>query len=178
MTVPSSGTFKMYAEGRDDSYIDETSLTAVFFTKSGDTHTKFDCIDSSYAGYEHEISSRTAGEMVYIQLLSYNELYEYGSNFSTFKFDFCVFKSSALDIFENHTPMLSYYSNPVGNRLAVESPYQIQTLRVYDLHGKVVLHKTPNQQNLSLDTYMLAPGAYLLRVETPVGKQIVKLLKK
>ena len=35
--------------------------------------------------------------------------------------------------------------------------------------GKEVLHKTPQQQKLTLNTYALAPGAYLLRVETPEG---------
>lgn len=60
----------------------------------------------------------------------------------------------------------------------VESPYEIQSLSVYDLRGKAVLHKTPNQQNLRLQTYMLAAGAYVLRVETPAGQQNVQLIKK
>ncbi|RPG60446.1 MAG: T9SS C-terminal target domain-containing protein [Flavobacteriaceae bacterium TMED81] len=60
----------------------------------------------------------------------------------------------------------------------VETPYQIETLRVFDLMGKQVLHKTPNQQKLTLNTFTLAPGAYLLRVETPEGEQTVKLIKK
>jgi predicted metal-dependent enzyme (double-stranded beta helix superfamily) len=66
----------------------------------------------------------------------------------------------------------------VGNRLEIESPYQIQTLRVFDLMGKEVLHKTPNQQKLTLNTFTLAPGAYLLHVETAEGVQMVKLVKE
>ena len=54
---------------------------------------------------------------------------------------------------------------------------EIETLRVFDLMGKEVLHKTPQQQKLTLDTYTLAPGAYLLQVETPEGEQTVKLIK-
>lgn len=46
---------------------------------------------------------------------------------------------------------------------------EIETLRVFDLMGKEVLHKTPQQQKLTLNTFTLAPGAYLLRVETPEG---------
>jgi len=44
--------------------------------------------------------------------------------------------------------------------------------------GKQVLHKTSKQQKLTLNTYTLAPGAYLLRIETPDGQQTVKLIKK
>jgi hypothetical protein len=55
---------------------------------------------------------------------------------------------------------------------------EIETLRVFDLVGKEVLHKTPQQQKLTLNTFTLAPGAYLQRVETPEGEQTVQLLKK
>ena len=55
---------------------------------------------------------------------------------------------------------------------------EIETLRVFDLVGKEVLHKTPQQQKLTLNTFTLVPGAYLLRVETPEGEQTVQLLKK
>ena len=55
---------------------------------------------------------------------------------------------------------------------------EIETLRVFDLMGKEVLHKTPQQQKLTLNTFTLAPGAYLLREETPEGEQTVQLLKK
>ena len=55
---------------------------------------------------------------------------------------------------------------------------EIETLRVFDLMGKEVLHKTPQQQKLTLNSFNLAPGAYLLRVETPEGEQTVQLLKK
>ena len=125
--------------------------------------------NNSYA--KIELTGRSEGEMIYIQVADNNQI-EYENN-GTGSFKICAYEPSTLDFTENHTPMLSYYSNPVGNRLAVESPYQIQTLRVFDLTGKEVLHKTPNQQKLSLHTYMLAPGAYLLRVETPAGQQTV-----
>ena len=55
---------------------------------------------------------------------------------------------------------------------------EIETLRVFDLMGKMVLHKTPQQQKLTLNTFTLAAGAYLLRIETPEGQQTVKLIKK
>ncbi|MDG0966715.1 MAG: hypothetical protein P8N93_00140 [Flavobacteriaceae bacterium] len=40
---------------------------------------------------------------------------------------------------------MSYYSNPVGNRLSIESPYQIQSLAIYDLVSREVLGKQPDK---------------------------------
>lgn len=74
--------------------------------------------------------------------------------------------------------MLSYYSNPVGNRLRIESPYQIQSLTIHDLAGREVLTKSPLKQKLWLNTYSLSSGVYLLKVQTAEGEQTVKLVKK
>jgi hypothetical protein len=71
-----------------------------------------------------------------------------------------------------------YYSNPAGNRLAIESPYQIRSFVIYDLDGREVLGKQPDKQKLTLNTYTLSTGAYLVRIETPEGQQTVKLIKK
>jgi hypothetical protein len=49
---------------------------------------------------------------------------------------------------------------------------------IYDLGGREVLGKQPDKQKLTLNTYNLATGAYLLRTETPEGQQTVKLIKK
>lgn len=74
--------------------------------------------------------------------------------------------------------MLSYYSNPVGNRLRLESPYKIQSLAIYDLFGREVMAKSPQKQNLWLNTYSLSSGVYMLNVQTAEGQQTVKLVKK
>jgi hypothetical protein len=66
--------------------------------------------------------------------------------------------------------MLSYYSNPVGNRLRIESPYQIQSLTIHDLAGREVLTKSPLKQKLWLNTYSLSSGVYLLKVQTAEGE--------
>jgi hypothetical protein len=49
---------------------------------------------------------------------------------------------------------------------------------IYDLDGREVFGKQPDKQKLTLNTYTLATGAYLLRIETPEGQQTVKLIKK
>ena len=178
--TPSSGRFGMYAEHTEGGVFNgEPSLTAVFFTESGGVYTRFDCSDDIHNSNNFEISGRSSGEIIFIQILSNDELYGYGSDLSTLICDICAYDpDGTLDLPQTQKPLLSYYSNPVWNRLSVESPYQIETLRVFDLMGKEVLHKTPKQQKLTLNTYTLAPGVYLLRIETPDGQQTVKLIKK
>ena len=70
------------------------------------------------------------------------------------------------------------WSNPVGNRLAVESPYYILSLSVYDLSGREVLSQIPNKKQLTVNTYSFAPAVYLLRVQTTNGIKTVKLVKR
>jgi len=93
-------------------------------------------------------------------------------------FNICAYDPSTLEVPQTQEPVISYYSNPVGNRLSVESPYNIKTLQVYDLLGRGVLRKHPEKSNLTLDTFTLAPGVYLMHVETAKGGQTVKLVKK
>lgn len=175
--VPSFGTFRMYAEGNFEG---ETSLTAVFFTESEGTYTRFDCASTILELHEFEITGRTAGEIIYIQIISNGELFGgyYTPDFSAFTLDICAYHSETLDFPQTQKPLLSYYSNPVGNRLAVESPYQIQSLTIYDLVGRVLVRQQPQKQKLTLNTYSLLPGVYMLNVATAEGQQTVQLVKK
>jgi len=126
-----------------------------------------------------ELTEQTENTVIYIRVGEGDNLYYGAYTDKLAPFYICPYDpDGTLDFPQTPKPLLSYYSNPVGNRLSVESPYQIETLRVFDLMGKEVLHKTPQQQKLTLDTFTLAPGTYLLQVETPEGEQTVKLIKK
>lgn len=63
-------------------------------------------------------------------------------------YNICAYNPDSLGAPEIDKPLLSYYSNPVGNRLRLESPYQIQSLTIHDLAGREVLTKSPQKQNL------------------------------
>jgi hypothetical protein len=119
------------------------------------------------------ISDRTAGDEIYVQLMSAIEIYGYGDSLDTSVITICAFDDSSLISSPTAKPMLSYYSNPVGNRLRIESPYQIQSLTIHDLAGREVLTKNPQKQKLWLDTYRLSSWVYLLKVQTAEGQQTV-----
>lgn len=93
-------------------------------------------------------------------------------------FNICAYDPSPLEVSPSAKSILSYYSNPVGNRLAVESPYYILSLSVYDLSGREVLSQIPNKKQLTVNTYSFAPAVYLLRVQTTNGIKTVKLVKR
>jgi hypothetical protein len=179
--VPGSGKLTFETSAVSGSVLVDTIIVA--YTLSEDTLTEISCNDDiSPAGNNYfskvELSGQAENTVIYIMVLDYNNA-NYSSETSLGPFNICAFDPEAsLDFPQAQKPLLSYYSNPVGNRLEIESPYQIQTLRVFDLMGKEVLHKTPNQQKLTLNTFTLAPGAYLLHVETAEGVQMVKLVKE
>ena len=174
VVAPDSGKLS-FVTGRSSTYAFNI-YTTLYSKNQNDEYTEVLC-------QHNDISTVTAsnlspGETYYLQLVDFDD-YRYDSKEIEKGFYACAFDpDGTLDLPQTQKPLLSYYSNPVGNRLSVESPYQIQTLRVFDLMGKEVLRKTPNQQKLMLNTYTLAPGAYLLRVETAEGQQTVKLIKK
>ena len=162
------------------STLEDTVL--VVYTLSGDTLTEIDCDDDGGATTfsKIELTGQVANTEIYVMVVEYSDQsgYDYGLNGNLGPFNICAFDPETLDLPQTQKPLLSYYSNPVGNRLSVESPYDIQSLSVYDLAGREVMRKNPQQQKLTLDTYSLSPGVYMLNVKTELGQQTVKLVKK
>ena len=177
-TVPSSGKLTIQTSAVSGSSVSRIGFFA--YTFSDGVETEIDCFFGTTADASFELTELTENTEIYIMAVESREFVGYYDlGVKSGPFSICAYDpDGTLDFPQTPKPLLSYYSNPVRNRLSVESPYQIETLRVFDLMGKEVLHKTPQQQKLTLDTYTLAPGAYLLQVETPEGEQTVKLIKK
>lgn len=146
------------------------------FDQWSGTVSSFESTIALFGTKNHRLTASLV-ETYYLQLVDYDDYRYGGSSQITNGFYACAWDPESLSHSEEEKIILSY-NNPVGNRLSIESPYQIETLRVFDLMGKMVLHKTPQQQKLTLNTFTLAAGAYLLRIETPEGQQTVKLIKK
>lgn len=175
LSVVAPGSGKLTFETGRSSSAAHNVFTSLYSKNQNDEYAEVLCQGNDISAIT--ASDLTPGETYYLQLVDYDD-YGYDSSRNIVKgFYACAWDSESLSHSVEEEIVFSY-NNPVGNRLSVESPYQIETLRVFDLMGKQVLHKTPNQQKLTLDTFTLAPGAYLLRVETPEGQQTVQLLKK
>ena len=177
-TVPGSG--KLTIETSEVSGSATNSTTIVAYTLSEGTLTEIGCDYFSGVGSAFsklELSDQAENTVVYVMVTEFRDSAGYHDN-NRGPFYICALDPTTLDFPHGEKPLLSYYSNPVGNRLSIESPYQIQSLAIYDLGGREVLSKQPDKQKLTLDTYSLSAGVYMLSVQTAEGDQTVKLVKK
>ena len=71
---------------------------------------------------------------------------------------------------------LTAYPNPVGNRLFVSGATATSRTTILDLNGRV-LSEEPNTGN-GVATDRLAPGTYLLRVESAAGTETLRFVKQ
>lgn len=187
--VPDSAELAIYTFPVDESPLPQTFLQFYRIDEDGE-FTRFHCqatLDATLRDLENTIddfsgevfTDLTPNEIIYTRVVNGKEAYYGGARVDERgPFNICVFDPSTLETPLIKSPLLSYYSNPVGNRLSVESPYDIQSLSVYDLAVREVMRKNPQQQKLTLDTYSLSSGVYLLEVQTAAGAQTVKLVKK
>lgn len=178
-TVPSSGKLTIETFG-PEGYTEGSNSILVAYTLAGTTLTEIGC-GAYQAGFGDftiiELTDQTIGTVIYIMTTDKTSVGSpTGSGFSPY--NICAYNPDSLGAPEIDKPLLSYYSNPVGNRLRLESPYQIQSLTIHDLAGREVLTKSPLKQKLWLNTYSLSSGVYLLNVQTAEGEQTVKLVKK
>ncbi len=74
---------------------------------------------------------------------------------------------------------LSIYPNPVENMVMIQGNRPIETVKVYNLFGQVVLEQTLNAVQGELDLSELAAGNYMLQAEMPNGEiSMTHVIKK
>ena len=61
---------------------------------------------------------------------------------------------------------LLIYPNPSNGKLSIESPFIIESIRVYDLMGKIVLEKNCHSKEEKLNLYHLNKGPYVVLIST------------
>lgn len=70
------------------------------------------------------------------------------------------------------------YPNPTANNWNfVSSNETITSIEVYDILGKRIALKAPNDLNVSIDTTGLNQGVYFAKIETASSKETIKVLK-
>ena len=74
---------------------------------------------------------------------------------------------------------LSIYPNPVENMVMIQGNRPIETVKVYNLFGQVVLEQTLNAVQGKLDLSELTAGNYMLQAEMPNGEiSMTHVIKK
>jgi len=83
-----------------------------------------------------------------------------------------------LGVNDNVKAAVKVYPNPVVDMLNVESPNKVKSVSVFDLTGKVVSTHTLNAAKSQINLSKMAPGVYMVNIETDNGIQTVKVIKK
>ena len=73
---------------------------------------------------------------------------------------------------------LKLYPSPVTDQLRIESETSILFLEMYDISGIRLLAHSVNSECFSLDMTSLPSGLYLVKVVTPAGSYVRKIIKK
>lgn len=146
--VPSSGELSVQTSAPSAGIHTNLGLKA-FRDDNGTLIEVVDCPDPDAFFPGFSLSGQTPADTIFIQIQNYavgfngEEYVPHGQA----AFQICAWDTATL-ITERPSPsLLSYYSNPMGNRLRVESPYNIQSLAVYDLVGREVLTKSPKNKS-------------------------------
>lgn len=137
----------------------------------------------------HTVSSTSSWQTIHINLADYSTLTAgnigqivlssatSGGGNSLVYFDNIYFSSTTLGISDLTEASFLAYPNPVSNRLNISMGNLVNSVRIFDITGKEVLHATPNAQSFSLDTANLQHGMYLLSLKAGNEERTTKLLK-
>ena len=142
-------------------------------------------VASAWETLEFDFSNEVSGTSA----LDLNNTYDLASIFfnfgtdgatagaTTYYFDDVEFVT-ATGIAEGDISGLSYYPNPVQNRLNIRADQRIENVRVFNTLGQEVLNLTPNTQEVIADMANFKAGVYVF-VATVDGKtQSFNILKQ
>jgi hypothetical protein len=107
--------------------------------------------------------------VVFVQNLQTNKIYQAA------KFNPHLFTSNRpIDI----SDQVSIYPNPVSYNLVIQSEYNIETIQVFDLTGRMVFTAKPQQQKYIMPVEQLRNGLYIVKGTTQKGQFISKIVKQ
>jgi hypothetical protein len=83
-----------------------------------------------------------------------------------------IYSPEALDA------MLKAYPNPAGNVITVDAGrLKLQGAEVLNMQGQVVERQVATGHTVTLDTHSLAPGMYMIRIQTTEGTAVKKFIR-
>jgi len=73
--------------------------------------------------------------------------------------------------------MVKIYPNPVSDNLIIDCRYDIESVYVLDISGRMVFNSKPMQQRLIIPVNQLNDGLYIIKGTTKNGQFISKFIK-
>jgi hypothetical protein len=148
-----------------DAYINPFWATAGQMFPSGDSYigTTFKIGTSKYYGW---ILVNVTNDVVTVKKYAYNNTANQGLTAG---------QTSGIENNESE-PMISIYPNPTQDQINFSQPEIIKNVIIYTTSGQKVFETTDAQKSISL--LNVAPGIYLLNIETITGAQMIKKIVK
>ena len=87
-------------------------------------------------------------------------------------------KAVILGADEHSISGLTYYPNPVQDRLHIDAQENIEKISVFNVLGQEVLSILPNTTSVTLDTSTFAKGMYVVQVVSNGATGSYKIIKK
>lgn len=93
--------------------------------------------------------------------------------------DFATALNSALSVQEQVDDSIKFYPNPVIDMLYIHhfGVSQNVLINIFDLTGKLVLHKENSASNIPFDVSGLVTGIYFMEIKTGIRTHVFKLIK-
>jgi len=82
-----------------------------------------------------------------------------------------------LGLNDNTFGSLIIYPNPFDNDLLIINIDPITTVTIYTVTGQKLLHITPNETRVNIDTSSFLSGVYFAHIQAGADKKVVKLIK-
>ena len=86
---------------------------------------------------------------------------------------FCV---EVVGVPEAALPDFDLYPNPARDRVMLRAPLPIQTVRVLDATGRMMLEERAGSELVDIGIEQVTPGAYLVEVHTAEGRAVKRLV--
>lgn len=171
VVVPASGNVTIETAEVDGSDFGD-SIVVVY---SGDCNNLLEigCDDDTTGTFSTvEITGRTEGEVLYVSVWSYNSFF--GPELGAFKISAY---DEALSTGEFGLDKLSYYPNPVKDKLNLSSPnIDITKVQVYNVMGQLVVDQSGSSIK-DVNMSSLSAGTYIVKAIADKEVKTIKVVK-
>ncbi len=135
------------------------------------------CEDITTLG--EQLGCATAGEALQIEGLTPGTVYYFKvAGFNQAEGVFCVQVNSTLGIENQEFTDFSYYPNPVESLLTLKAKSPIQSVKLYNMLGQLVIKTQPHTLETQINAENLQAGVYLLSVKINNSSKTFRVVKK
>jgi len=180
--APASGEVRVSTKIGDGTLTDtQIALYSVGDCSDFATYTELGCDDDDdddvlgTGGFEAvmDVTGLTSGATYYVQVDGYD------TDIGTFDlsiFDLTTLSTETVEIVDRTA--VSYFPNPVTNKLTLKAQQNIQNVSVFNMLGQEVMRTEMNLQRGELDMSSLQSGPYFVKVSINDTIETIKIIKK